>query len=96
MATKDVHYLEKEDQEAHEVLLCIQTGKTIEEEERMSMADEDFSFASFQEMKEAFPNQKKAIANSVNIAKKCNIVWIWEIFICPKLKCPGARRTAPS
>jgi len=74
VATKDSHYLNKDDKEAHELQLCIQTGKTILDEKRMSMDDDDFDFSTIQEMLKLckdFP--KEALENTVKIASKCDL-----------------------
>ncbi len=75
VATNDVHYLNKDDAYAHEVLLCIQTQRTIVEKDRpMSMIDvPDFYFKSPDEMKAAFHDYPEAIENTVKIAEKCNL-----------------------
>jgi DNA polymerase-3 subunit alpha len=88
VATKDTHYLEPSDQEAHEVLLCVGTGRTIDEEDRMSMAGEDFSFSTYEEMKKAFPGQEQAIRNTVEIAEKCNLDLDLGNFYLPKIEMP--------
>lgn len=72
--TKDAHYLNREDKEAHEIQLCIQTGKTILDEKRMSMADEDFDFSTTKEMAELSKNlPQEALKNTCKIAEKCNL-----------------------
>lgn len=88
VATKDTHYLEKGDQEAHEVLLCIGTGRTVDEEDRMSMKEEYFTFSTYEEMKEAFPDQDEAIANTVKIADRCQLEIDLGNFYLPKIDMP--------
>jgi len=88
VATKDTHYLETVDQEAHEVLLCIGTGRTIDEKDRISMSEEDFSFSTYEDMKKAFPNQEEAIANTVMIADRCNVEIDLGNFYLPKIEMP--------
>jgi DNA polymerase-3 subunit alpha len=73
VATKDVHYVEKDDAEAHDALLCVQTGKLVDDENRMRF-DSDQSFLSPAEMKEAFSDTPEAIANTLEVAQKCNFV----------------------
>lgn len=75
VATNDVHYLEKEDAYAQEVLLCIQTQRTILEKNRpMSMYDvPDFYFKSVEEMKSQFYDIGEAINNTLRIAEQCNV-----------------------
>jgi DNA polymerase-3 subunit alpha len=73
VATNDCHYLRREDAKAHEVLLCIQTGKTLKDESRMRFSTDQFYFKSPEEMKEAFRDIPDAIRNSVLIAERCNV-----------------------
>ncbi len=73
VATNDVHYLNKEDDDVHDILLCIQTARTVEEKERMTMKGEDFSLKSPQQMIKAFKNVPEAIANTQKIADQCNL-----------------------
>lgn len=73
VATNDCHYLMKEDAKAHEVLLCIQTGKTLKDAGRMKFSTDQFYFKSPEEMKEAFGDAPEAIRNTVLIAERCNV-----------------------
>jgi DNA polymerase-3 subunit alpha len=74
VATNDVHYLEKEEAEAQDALLCVQTRKLITDEKRMKMVDKpDFYFKSTEEMVELFSDLPEAIENTVKIAKRCNL-----------------------
>lgn len=70
VATKDVHYVDKEDHEAHDALLCVQTGKIVTDEDRMKF-DGDLSFVSPVEVTEYFKDIPGAIENTVKIAEKC-------------------------
>ncbi len=72
-ATNDVHYLKQEDDEAQDILLCIQSKKKREDSDRMSMLGENYSMKSNQEMIEAFKHIPEAIENTVKIAEKCNV-----------------------
>ena len=73
VATNDCHYLKKEDSEAHDVLLCIQTGKTIEDDDRMRFKTDHLYFKSPEEMMETFDYCPEAIENTVKIAERCNL-----------------------
>lgn len=73
VATNDAHYLKKEDSYNHEVLLCIQTGKKMQDEDRMKMGANEFYLKSPEEMAEYFKNVPEAIENTVKIAEKCNL-----------------------
>jgi len=83
VATNDCHYLSKDDAEAHEVLLCIQTGKTMEDTERMKFATDQFYFRSPEEMKQLFAYCPDAIDNTVRIAEKCNLTFSTGSFFLP-------------
>ena len=73
VATNDCHYLLKEDYEAHDVLLCIQTGKTVEDKDRMKFSTKDLYFRSQEEMREIFGGYPpEVISNTKIIADKCN------------------------
>ena len=71
--SNDVHYLNKEDAKSHDILLCIQTGKTINEENRMKFPSDEFYLKSPDEMAVLFPENKDALENTVKIAKRCNV-----------------------
>ncbi len=96
VATNDVHYLTKEDAEAHEILLCVQTQRTILEKNRpLSMIDSpDFYLKNEQEMKTAFLRYPEAIANTQKIADMCQLEiemgkWILPPFPVPEGKTPS-------
>ncbi|PKN53382.1 MAG: DNA polymerase III subunit alpha [Deltaproteobacteria bacterium HGW-Deltaproteobacteria-13] len=72
IATNDCHYLEREHAEAHDVLLCIQTGKTIKDADRMHLSTDQFYFRSPDEMHQLFSLTPEALSNTVSIAEKCN------------------------
>ncbi|MCK5758145.1 MAG: DNA polymerase III subunit alpha, partial [Clostridiales bacterium] len=73
VATNDVHYLNKSDSGPHDVLLCIQTGRTVDETDRMRFPTEEFYFKSTSEMQELFPEFPEAIENTAKIAERCNV-----------------------
>ena len=73
VATNDCHYLNREDARAHELLLCIQTGKTIQDEKRMRFTGDDFYLKSADEMKNAFSYAPEAIRNSIEIPASNNL-----------------------
>lgn len=73
VATNDVHYLEREDSKFHDVLLCVQTGSTINETERLKFPTDQYYFKDLKEMKDLFPGQEEAIRNTVKIAERCNV-----------------------
>lgn len=73
VATADSHYLTKADQNAHDILLAIQTGNTIKEEKRMKLTHLDLSLVSPEEMSEAFPDHPEVLENSQKIADQCDV-----------------------
>ncbi len=72
VATNDCHYLRREDHEAHDVLLCIQTGKTVDATDRMKLSAEIY-YKTPDEMNDLFGHVDGAISNSVDIAARCNV-----------------------
>ncbi|GAB4388862.1 MAG: DNA polymerase III subunit alpha [Thermodesulfovibrionales bacterium] len=73
VATNDCHYLRREDARAHDILLCIQTGKTASDENRLRFGSDGFYFKSPEEMKEAFREVPEAVLNTREIAQRCNV-----------------------
>ncbi|MDH3391431.1 MAG: DNA polymerase III subunit alpha, partial [Desulfobulbaceae bacterium] len=73
VATNDCHYLNREESFAHEVLLCIQTGRTINDPNRFKFATDELYFKSPEEMLERFKDFPGAVAESVKIAARCNL-----------------------
>jgi DNA polymerase-3 subunit alpha len=73
VATNDCHYLKREDARAHEVLLCIQTGKTLKDTDRMAFSTDQFYFKPPEEMIKAFDYCPEAIKNTIEIAERCNL-----------------------
>ena len=73
VATNDCHYLNREEAQAHEVLLCIQTGKTMADAGRFRFSTDELYFKSPEEMKKAFSHTPEAVAETVKIAQRCNL-----------------------
>jgi len=73
VATNDAHYINREDSVAHDVLLCIQTGKTLDDPDRMRYSTDQFYLKSPEEMKKIFPDYPSAISNTLEVAEKCNL-----------------------
>lgn len=92
VATNDVHYINKDDAEAQDVLLCIQTGKFLSDNDRMSMKENgeflDISFRSPDEMTKTFKDFPGAIENTVKIAQRCNLEIELGKFRFPRFKVP--------
>ena len=88
VATNDAHYLTKEDYYNHEVQLCIQTGKRMTDDDRMSFETNDFYIKSPEEMEEYFKNIPEALANTVEVAEKCNVEFEFGHTILPNYDVP--------
>jgi len=88
VATNDAHYLRREDAKAHEVLLCIQTGSKITDEDRMRFSSDEFYIKSADEMREAFKNCPEALENTVKIAESCNVELEFNKLHLPKFDVP--------
>ncbi len=73
VATNDCHYLRPEDARAHDVLLCIQTGKTIHSAKRLRFQTDQLYFKSPAEMAAAFPGRPELLAHSLEIASRCKV-----------------------
>ncbi|NBI08179.1 DNA polymerase III subunit alpha [Senegalia massiliensis] len=88
VATNDVHYIEKKDSKFHDVLLCIQTGKTIDEEKRMKFPSSEFYLKSYEEMSEVFPEHLQALENTVKISERCNVELDFNTLHLPEFEVP--------
>ncbi|HYN99212.1 MAG TPA: DNA polymerase III subunit alpha, partial [Actinomycetota bacterium] len=73
VATNDSHYTCKEDAEAHDILLCIQTGKELSDTKRMKFDTDEFYMKSREEMVQAFPDYQDAVENTVGVAEMCDL-----------------------
>ena len=94
ICTNDVHYIEKEDAAAHDVLLCIQTGKTLADADRMRFDNDQFYLKSEQEMLDLFSYVPDAIENTAKIAQSCNYDFIFGELKLPYYQLPEGL-TAP-
>ncbi len=72
VATNDVHYLAREDAESHDILLCIQTNKRVSDQDRICFGSQEFYFKSADQMQARFGDIPEAIANTVQVAEKCD------------------------
>jgi DNA polymerase-3 subunit alpha len=84
VASNDCHYLSKEDVRAHDVLLCIQTGKTIQDNERLKFRTDQLYFKSKIEMHAAFKDYPGALSNTLDIARRCNIDFDFSSYHFPR------------
>lgn len=73
VATNDTHYINAEDAAAHDILLCIQTGKKVADTDRMRYDGGQFYLKSEEEMRQLFPYAPEALDNTAKIAKRCNV-----------------------
>lgn len=88
VVTNDAHYLRKEDAAMQDVLLCIQTGKTVDEENRMRFETEEFYLKSEEEMRALFPGYDEAFENTVRIAQRCNVEFVFNQYHLPSFPVP--------
>jgi len=86
VASNDCHYLDKEDVRAHDVLLCIQTGKTVHETDRLQFRTDQLYLKSKTEMYSAFKDYPGALENTVDIARRCNIEFDYNSYHFPKFE----------
>jgi DNA polymerase-3 subunit alpha len=89
VATNDAHYLRRDQATAHEVLLCIQTGKTIKDPSRMRMNNDSYYLRSPQEMESLFGEQPQALRNTLAIAERCSVNLDFDRFHLPQLEVPA-------
>ncbi|SHK53959.1 DNA polymerase III subunit alpha [Paramaledivibacter caminithermalis] len=88
VATNDVHYLNKEDHIPHDILLCIQTGKTLQDEDRMKFPSSEFYLKSSDEMAKLFSYAPEAIENTIKIAEMCNVTFDFNQMHLPAFDVP--------
>lgn len=88
IVTNDAHYLRREDAETQDVLLCIQTGKTVDEPNRMKFQTQEFYLKSEKEMRSLFPNCEEAFENTVRIADMCNLEFTFHEYHLPAFPVP--------
>ncbi|MDD2502878.1 MAG: DNA polymerase III subunit alpha [Clostridia bacterium] len=89
VASNDVHYVNQADAEAHEVLLCIQTGKTIEDANRLSFETSEFYLKSGEEMELLFHDYPEALQNTKRIWERCNVDFDFNKLYLPKYNVPN-------
>lgn len=88
VATNDIHYTYKEDAEAHDILLCLQTGKKVADEDRMRYPGGQFYIKSEEEMRALFPYAEEALDNTHKIAERCNVEIEFGHYHLPKYEVP--------
>ena len=88
IATNDAHYLRREDAEMQDILMCIQTGTTLEEPNRMRFETREFYVKSEEEMAALFPNHPEALENTAKIAELCNVEFEFGKYHLPHFQLP--------
>lgn len=88
VATNDIHYTYAEDADAHDILLCIQTGKKVTDENRMRYDGGQYYCKSPEEMAQLFPYAPQAIENTYKIAQRCNVEIEFGVTKLPEFKVP--------
>ena len=88
VCTNDAHYLRKEDAEAHDILLCIQTGKLVEDESRMRYEPRNFYLRSQEEMEDLFSQFEGAIENTAKVAEMCHLEFEFGKYHLPEFQLP--------
>ena len=88
VATNDIHYILAEDAAAHDILLCIQTGKKVSDENRMRYEGGQYYVKSEEEMRALFPYAQEAIDNTHKIAERCNVEIKFGVTKLPKYEVP--------
>ena len=86
--TNDAHYIEKEDAYYQDVLMCIQTGKTVDEPNRMRFESQELYLKSEEEMRALFPEHPEAADNTVKIAERCHYDFTFGHYHLPRFKLP--------
>ena len=88
VVTNDAHYLRREDAKMQDVLLCIQTGKTVDDENRMKFQTEEFYLKSEEELRQLFPGCDEAFENTARIAERCNLEFVFNEYHLPAFPVP--------
>ncbi len=94
VATNDNHYVSREDAAVQDVMLCIQTGKTFNESDRMRFDNDEFYLKSYDEMAEALPGQTEALDNTVKIAERCRFDFEFGVNYMPIFEPPNGESQA--
>ena len=88
VVTNDAHYLRKEDAYMQDVLMCVQTGKMLDEPNRMRFETEEFYIKSEEQMRQLFPEYPEACDNTVKIAERCNVDFTFGKYHLPEFRPP--------
>ena len=93
IATNDAHYVEEEDWQAHDMLLCINTGSIVEDENRFKFSSSDFYFKSQKEMNQLFSDVPDSIANTIEIYDKIDTLSLARDILLPAFPLPKEYKT---
>ena len=88
IVTNDAHYLRREDARMQDVLLCVQTGKTVDDENRMKFGTDEFYLKSEEELRQLFSNLDEAFENTAKIADMCNLEFTFHEYHLPSFPVP--------
>lgn len=88
VVTNDAHYLRREDSVIQDVLLCVQTGKTVDDPNRMKFQTDEFYLKSEEELRQLFPNCPEAFENTAKIAQRCNLDFEFHKYHLPSFPVP--------
>ncbi len=88
IVTTDAHYLRAEDAEAHDILLCVQTGKTLDDPKRLKMTSRDYYLRSAAEMAQLWNEVPQALTNTLAIAERCNVDLSFQGYRLPHFAVP--------
>ncbi len=88
VVTNDAHYLRREDARMQDVLLCVQTGKTVDDPNRMKFQTDEFYLKSEEELRELFPGCDEAFENTALIADRCNVEFVFNEYHLPSFPVP--------
>ena len=91
ICTNDSHYIYADDAASHDVLLCIQTAKTVDDEDRMRYEGGQFYLKSPQEMQYLFPDHPEALENTMKIAERCNVDFVFHEMKLPEYDVPDGK-----
>lgn len=94
ICTNDSHYIYKEDSTPHDILLCIQTGKTVNDSDRMRYEGGQFYLKSSDEMYELFPYAEEALENTWKIAQRCNVEFTFHDLKLPRFDVPEGKKAS--
>ncbi|MDI7251485.1 MAG: PHP domain-containing protein, partial [Actinomycetota bacterium] len=88
VASNDLHYVRREDHFHHDVLLCIQTNSTLDQEDRLRFSSDQFYLKSYEEMRQLFADLPEALTNAAEIAERCNVELEFGRYLLPKYEVP--------